>query len=109
MKPPALLVWTSCPDAATAGRIADALIEQHLAACVNCLAPMTSVYRWKGAVERATEIPLVIKTTSVRLAEVEEAIRALHPYELPEIIAISIDSGDARYLRWIEDETHSQT
>ena len=107
MMPSALVVWTSCPDAATAESIAAALVDRHLAACVNCLAPATSIYRWKGAIERATEIPLMIKTTAARLPEVEDTIRAMHPYDTPEIIAIPIDSGDARYLRWIEDETRS--
>jgi periplasmic divalent cation tolerance protein len=101
----AIVVLTNCPDGNVADRIAQALVEQGLAACVNRFAPVASTYRWQGAVERATETPLLIKTTRARYAEVEQAIRALHPYELPEIIALAIDAGFPPYLRWIDDET----
>jgi periplasmic divalent cation tolerance protein len=101
----ALLVLTNCPDDAVADRIARTLVENGLAACVNRLAPVASIYRWRGAVERATETPLLVKTTRERYVEVEQAIRALHPYELPEIVAFTIDAGYAPYLRWIGDET----
>lgn len=100
-----LLVLTNCPDDAVADRIALALVEGGLAACVNRLAPVASIYRWRGAVERATETTLLIKTTRARYVELEQAIRALHPYEVPEIIAVAIDAGFAPYLRWIGDET----
>lgn len=101
----ALLVLTNCPDAAVAERIALTLVEQGLAACVNQLAPAQSVYRWNGAVERASEIPLLIKTTAERYPELEQALRALHPYSVPEIIAVSIVRGLPAYLRWLDDET----
>jgi periplasmic divalent cation tolerance protein len=101
----ALVVLTNCPDDAVADRIARTLVEQGLAACVNRLASVQSTYRWQGAVERATETPLLIKTTRMRYAEVEQAIRALHPYEVPEIIAMPVEAGFAPYLRWIADET----
>ena len=101
----ALLVLTNCPDEAAADRIALALVEQRLAACVNRLAPVQSIYRWQGNVERATEVPLLIKTTRERYGDVEQAIRHLHPYEVPEIIALPISAGHAAYLRWIESET----
>ena len=101
----ALVVIANCPDDGVADRIALALVEQGLAACVNRLAPVASVYRWQGAVERATEVPLLVKTTPARYAEVEQAIRALHPYDVPEIIALPIVAGFAPYLRWIDDET----
>ncbi len=101
----ALLVLTNCPDAASADRIALALVEQGLAACVNQLAPVHSTYRWQGNVERATELPLLIKTTRERYGDVEQAIRHLHPYEVPEIIAMPVSAGYAAYLRWIEAET----
>jgi periplasmic divalent cation tolerance protein len=101
----ALLVLTNCPDDDVAERIARTLVETGLAACVNRLAPAASVYRWQGAIERATETPLLIKTTRVRYPEVEQAILALHPYQVPEIVALAIDGGFAPYLRWIGDET----
>ena len=101
----ALLVLTNCPDEHFADRIALALVEQRLAACVNRLAPVQSVYRWQGNVERATEVPLLVKTTRERYGDVEQAIRHLHPYDVPEIIALPITAGYAAYLRWIESET----
>lgn len=101
----ALVVLTNCPDDEVADRIARTLVEGGLAACVNRLAPVSSIYRWRGAVERATETPLLIKTTRERYTEVEQAIRALHPYEVPEIVAVAIAAGFAPYLRWIVDET----
>jgi periplasmic divalent cation tolerance protein len=105
MNDSALLVLTNCPDAAVAERIARTLVEQGLAACVNQLAPAQSIYRWQGAIERATEIPLLIKTTAERYAEVELTLRSLHPYSVPEIIAVPIVRGLASYLRWLADET----
>jgi periplasmic divalent cation tolerance protein len=100
-----LVVLTNCPDVEVADRIARTIVEQRLAACVNRLAPVESVYRWQGAVERATEVPLLIKTTRERYAEIEQAIRVLHPYEVPEIIAVPVSAGLASYLRWVADET----
>ncbi|HEX5640139.1 MAG TPA: divalent-cation tolerance protein CutA [Burkholderiaceae bacterium] len=100
-----LVVLTNCPDEAVADRIARTLVESGLAACVNRLAPVASIYRWHGAVERAVETPLLIKTTRARYTEVEQSIRALHPYEVPEIIALAIDAGFPPYLRWIAAET----
>ena len=101
----ALLVFTNAPDRATAERIAEALVEKRLAACVNVLAGCTSVYRWQGAVERADEIPVLIKTRAARYPEVERAIRQLHPYELPELIAVPIVRGLPDYLEWVAEET----
>ena len=101
----ALVVLTNCPDDEVADRIARTLVESGLAACVNRLAPAASIYRWRGAVERATETPLLIKTTRERYVEVEQAIRALHPYEVPEVVAMAVEAGFAPYLRWIVDAT----
>src|SRR5947209_18176239 len=101
----ALLVLTNLPDRATAERLADALVAKNLAACINILAPCRSVYRWKGAVQHDEEHPMLIKTTRERYAELEEAIRAGHPYELPEIIAAPIGAGLPAYLQWVESET----
>ena len=85
-----LLVVTNVPDRAAAERLADLLVEKKLAACVNILAPCRSVYRWKGAVQHDEEHPMLIKTTAERYAALEQALRAGHPYELPEIIAVPI-------------------
>jgi periplasmic divalent cation tolerance protein len=100
-----LLVLTNCPDDATAERIARTLVEQRLAACVNRLAAVHSIYRWQGAIEQAIEVPLLIKTMRERYPELEAAIRALHRSSVPEIIALPIAAGYAPYLRWVEDET----
>ena len=101
----ALLVFTNLPDRASAERLADALVEKHLAACVNILAPCRSVYRWKDAVQHDEEHPMLIKTTEARYAALEQAIRAGHPYELPEIIAVPIERGLPAYLDWVAAET----
>jgi periplasmic divalent cation tolerance protein len=100
-----LLVLTNLPDRAAAERLADALVEKQVAACVNILAPCRSVYRWKGVVQHAEEHPMLIKTTVERYRALEQAIRAGHPYELPEIIAVPIERGLPAYLDWIADET----
>ena len=102
---PALLVLTSLPDRAAAERLAEALVAQRLAACVNLLAPCRSVYRWKGELQRDEEHPLLAKTTTERYPAMEAAIRAGHPYELPEIIAVPIERGLPAYLAWIAAET----
>jgi periplasmic divalent cation tolerance protein len=104
-----LLVVTNTPDRAVAQKIASALIEQRLAACVNVLAECTSVYRWKGAVEAAAEVPLLIKTRAEQYDAVEAAICSLHPYELPEIIAFPVARGLPAYLDWVEAQTVAET
>ena len=104
----ALLVLTNLPDAASAEALATALIEARLAACVNILAPCRSVYRWNGAVEQASEVPMLIKTTDDRYAALEAAIRTQHPYELPEIIALPITRGLPDYLAWVDTETRPE-
>lgn len=107
--PDTLLVLTNLPDSAQAQALATQLVEQRLAACVNILAPCTSVYRWQGAVESATEVPLLIKTTRARYAALEAAVRAAHPYELPEIVAVPIERGLAGFLGWVAAETATGT
>ncbi|MBZ5558049.1 MAG: divalent-cation tolerance protein CutA [Acidobacteriia bacterium] len=102
-----ILVLTTMPDDDRADALARTLVDERLAACVNVHGPMTSVYRWKGQVERDPERQLVIKTTRDRLAALETRLRALHPYELPEFIVVSVDEGSAAYLRWVADETRS--
>jgi periplasmic divalent cation tolerance protein len=100
-----LLVVTNLPERAAAERIADLLVEKRLAACVNILAPCRSVYRWKGAVQHDEEHPLLIKTTAERYPALEQALRAAHPYELPEIIAVPVERGLPGYLDWVSAET----
>ncbi len=101
----ALLVLTSLPDAASARALAGALVEARLAACASILAPCRSVYRWQEKLEDAEEVPLLIKTTAERYAALEAAIRARHPYELPEIVAVPIQHGLPDYLAWVAAET----
>ncbi|WP_332673473.1 divalent-cation tolerance protein CutA [Aromatoleum sp.] len=100
-----LVVLTNLPDAASAHALASRLVELRLAACVNILAPCRSVYRWQGAVEDAEEVPLLIKTTDERYAALEAEIRARHPYELPEIVAVPLGRGLPAYLDWVAAET----
>lgn len=107
MKP--VLVLTNCPDRATAEQIAHALLERRQAACVNILAACQSIYRWQGQIESAEEIPLLIKTTSSCYNDLEATIQSLHPYTVPEIIALPIDGGLAAYLGWLVDETGGNT
>jgi periplasmic divalent cation tolerance protein len=102
-----LLVITNLPDRASAENLAAQLIERRLAACVNILAPCSSVYRWQGEIQRDEEHPLLIKTAQDRYADLEALIRANHPYELPEIVAVSIVHGLPTYLQWIVSETRA--
>lgn len=100
-----LLVFTTLPDEISAQALATALVTERLAACVNLLAPCRSVYRWRGKIENATEIPLLIKTTAENYPALEAAIRTRHPYELPEVIAVPIAHGLPEYLAWVASET----
>lgn len=100
-----LLVLTNCPDEATANAIALAVVEARLAACVNILPRVQSLYRWQGAVESAAEIPLLIKSTAANYPALEAAIRQRHPYDLPEIIALPVARGLPDYLNWVATET----
>lgn len=100
-----LLVITNLPDTESATRLAQQVIEQRAAACVNQIAPCTSTYRWQGKIETATEVPLLIKTTLDAYPRLEQLIRAAHPYELPEIIAVPISAGFPAYLAWVSGET----
>lgn len=103
-----LLVLTNVPDEATGAQIARRLVESRLAACVNLLPQVSSVYRWQGAVEQANETTLSIKTTKERYPELEAAIKALHPYDLPEIIAVPVTGGLPAYLAWVAAETKKE-
>jgi periplasmic divalent cation tolerance protein len=97
------LVLTTVGSESEARKIAHTLVERHLAACVNIIPRVGSVYRWKGEIEESEEYLLVIKTAQGREEEVRNAIRELHSYELPECISIPIESGSAEYLKWISD------
>lgn len=99
-----LLVITNLPDAPSASRLAHQLIEARAAACVNQLAPCISTYRWQNSIETATEVPLLIKTTQAAYPRLEKLIREAHPYELPEIIAVSVTAGLTDYLDWVNGE-----
>jgi periplasmic divalent cation tolerance protein len=96
-----LFILSTCPDKECAESLAQLLVKSHLAACVNIVPGLTSVYHWQGAVEMASEHLLVIKTESARYTEVETCLRANHPYELPEILAFSVSQGSSDYLHWI--------
>jgi len=99
-----LVVFTNFPDAASAEKIARDLIDARAAACVNQLAPCVSTYRWEDKIETATEIPLLIKTTRAAYPRLEALIKAAHPYQLPEIIALPLTAGLPAYLAWINSE-----
>jgi periplasmic divalent cation tolerance protein len=103
-----LIVLVTCGSAKEARRIAKAVVEQKLAACVNILdARVQSIYRWKGRIESAKEFLLVIKTSRRRFAMLEKKVRQLHSYDEPEIIALPIVAGARGYLRWIADSVRS--
>ncbi|MHB1513530.1 MAG: divalent-cation tolerance protein CutA [Acidiferrobacter sp.] len=97
----ALIVFCTCPEA-SATAIAEALVNERLAACVNQLAAVQSIYRWRERVETATETLLIMKTTTDLYDELERRLRALHPYEVPEILAVPVARGYPPYLRWLE-------
>ena len=98
------LAMTTCPDPEIGRKLADGLLENRLAACVQAL-PIHSAYRWKGAIQREPEILLLIKTKAALYPEVEAYLRANHPYETPEILWLPIAAGFAGYLAWIDAET----
>ena len=98
-----IVVLMTTPNAEEATRIAEMLVERKLAACVQILPPMTSIYVWKGDVQRASEILLVAKSTRAKFDELEGAVRTIHSYETPEIIALPIVAGSPRYLRWLSN------
>lgn len=100
-----LLAMTNVPDEATADAIARALVTSRLAACVNILPAVRSVYRWQGQVEQASELTLLIKTTRRHYPQVQQAIVAAHPYDLPEVIAWPLTEGHPAYLHWVAAAT----
>ena len=100
-----LMVFCQAPDEACARRIAEALVGERLAACVNILPGVQSVYRWQDEVQVATEVGLVIKTSASRFADMAARLRALHPYELPEIVAVRPDAALPAYASWVIAQT----
>ena len=104
----ARLVFCTCPDTPIAQSLAHHLVERKLAACVNLLPPMQSVYRWQGRVEQAEEVQLLVKTCADRLDALTAAITHLHPYEVPEILALTPSAGLPAYLDWIRAQTREE-
>lgn len=104
----AIVVITNLPDRASAERIAEAMVTEGVAACVNILAECTSIYRWQGKLEHASEVPLLIKTTRAAYPRLEDALRKLHPYEVPEVIALPVSAGLPEYLNWVVQETQAR-
>lgn len=96
------LILCTCPDLEVADKLASALITEKLAACVNILPGVRSVYEWQGQIETAQEHLLLIKSHQDRYAAIEATLKSLHPYQLPEIIAVAIESGSLDYLKWID-------
>ncbi|MDR7192344.1 divalent-cation tolerance protein CutA [Luteimonas terrae] len=98
-----LVCFSTCPDASTAERIARTLVESRLAACVNLLPGVRSIYRWEGAIASEAEVLMMIKTTTAQLPALREHLVALHPYDVPELIALPVADGLPAYLQWIAD------
>lgn len=107
-EPDVIVVITNLPDRAAAEHIAEALVTQGVAACVNVLADCSSIYRWQGELRRTSEVPLLIKTTRAAYPQLESALRQLHPYEVPEIIALPVSAGLPEYVNWVAQETKAR-
>jgi periplasmic divalent cation tolerance protein len=101
-----VIVFITTADAETAAAIGRALVEERLAACANLLGPIRSIYRWRGAVEEASEHLLLVKTQAGRYRALEARVKELHPYDVPEIIAVDIESGSLPYLDWVRESTN---
>ena len=101
----AIVVFMTAANGEEAARLADMLVGAHLAACVQILPEIESVYRWQGKIERQSEVLLLAKTTSSRFDELEKEVRALHSYDTPEIIAVPVTAGSTPYLDWLESST----
>ena len=97
-----IIALNTCPNTETAQKIAHSLLEHGLAACINIIPTVQSVYRWQGKIEQENEALLMIKTRKDKFTQLESLIRRLHPYELPEIVAVPIEAGTKEYLNWID-------
>ena len=102
------IIMVTTPDAEVGERIGRTLVEERLAACVNVVPGVTSLYRWEGKVQRAGEVLLLVKTTVDAFERVRERVQELHPYEVPEIIDLSVRTGEARYLEWVREGVGSE-
>lgn len=96
-----IVALSTCPNEATARALAETLVTERLATCVNRLAGVTSTYFWDGRLQEDAEILLIIKTTAARQAELEARLKALHPYELPELVVLPVAGGNEPYLQWV--------
>lgn len=105
---PLCLVLCTFPDKATAQRVATALVEQRLAACVNLLPAIDSIYRWEGRIESACEVLALIKTTAEACPQLESKLKELHPYEVPEIVALPVERAEAVYAKWVAEMTNAE-
>ena len=103
--PATLMVYCTCPDEAAGKALATELVREGLAGCINVVPGLTSIYKWHGEMREGTEALLLIKTPAAKYAALEAALRERHPYELPEIIAVDIETGLHDYLQWLTDET----
>ena len=102
-RPKAVVVLITCPTRRVAERLAQTLLRRRVAACVNLLPGLQSVFWWEGKIARAREVLLLIKTTPARVARLTRLVRLLHPYEVPEVIALPVTAGSATYLRWVRE------
>jgi len=100
-----LVVYCTCPDQTVAERIAETVVREHLAACANIVPGLISIYRWQGQVQRDLELLLIMKTREVVYWLLEARIRELHPYDVPDIVALPIQAGSAAYLDWLAENT----
>ena len=102
-----LIILNTCPDQETANKLATLLVEKRLAACVNIIPGLSSVYQWQGEIHNDQECLLIIKTSEPRYKAVEQELKEHHPYELPEIIAVPVEKGEKNYLNWIQSATNA--
>jgi periplasmic divalent cation tolerance protein len=108
MNPEYVVVLTTLPADADGAAFGRTLVEERLAACVNLLPPMSSVYRWEGQVEQDTERQMIVKTSRERVVALWERIRELHPYEVPEFVVLPIVDGSDAYLRWLGESVEAE-
>lgn len=101
------VVLITAPDADVAERIGGALVDEHLAACVNLVPGVTSLFRWEGAVEKDAEVLMIVKGTSRGFERLRRRVLELHPYDCPEVIELPVHAGDDRYLAWVRDEVET--
>ncbi len=103
-----IIVLTTAPSVEQGEALARALVDERLAACVSVSAPMTSIYRWQGAVETSTECQLIIKAARARWPAIEARVKALHPYDVPELLVLAVEDGSDAYVRWVAGESSSR-